>query len=48
MTFKYKIFKAVNLTLHGYYTSVCTVSKLIGINMKNTIWLPSKEYINVY
>ena len=44
--YKYKIYEAVNLTLHGYDTLVCTVSKIIGINTENKICLPSKEYIN--
>ena len=31
MAYKHQIFETVNLTLHGHYTHVCTVSKVIGI-----------------
>ena len=45
MAYKCKIFEAVNLTLHGYYTYMCTISKIIGINTENQICLPNKEYL---
>ena len=32
MPYKLQIFKAVNITLHGHYTHVCTVSKVTGMN----------------
>ena len=32
MAYKYEIFDPVNLTLHGHYTCVCTVSKVTGKN----------------
>ena len=35
MACKCKTFEAVNLTLHGHYTYVCTVSKVVGINTEN-------------
>ena len=46
MAYKSKLFEAVKLTLHGHYTHVCTVSKVIGINTENKICLPNKEYIH--
>ena len=33
---------------HVYYTHVCKVSKVIGINAKNKISLPNKKYIGDY
>ena len=33
------IFENVNLTYHGHYTHMCTVSKGIGINTENKIFL---------
>ena len=42
-----KYLKAVNLTLHHHYTHMCTVSKVIGINTGNQMFLSTKEYINV-
>ena len=35
-------------TLHGHYTYVCSVSKVIGVKMENKIYLPNKEYISVH
>ena len=43
---KCKIFEAVNITFHGYYTHVYTVSKVIGMNTEK-ICLPNKQYIHV-
>ena len=34
MAFKCQIFETVNLTLHGHYSHVCIVSKVIGINTR--------------
>ena len=48
MANKCKLFEAVNLTLHGHYTHVCTVSKVVVINTENKICLPNKEYKNVH
>ena len=38
-----KIFKAVNLTLHGHHTYVCIVSQAISINTENKICMPTKN-----
>ena len=46
MTYKCKIFDAFNLTW-VLYTGMCTVSKVIGINIENKICLPNKQYINI-
>ena len=43
MAYKCEIFDAVNLTFHGHYMHVCTVSKVIGIDTENKICLPSRE-----
>ena len=48
VTYTFKIFEAVNLTLHMHDAHVCTVFKVIGINTENKIFLPNKEYISIY
>ena len=48
MAYKCNIFLTVNLTFHGCYTYMCTVSIVIGINTENKIYLPNKEYTTVH
>ena len=45
MAYKYEIFEAVNLTLHGHYTHLCTVSKVTGINTENKMCLANNKTI---
>ena len=42
VAYKCKRFEAVNFTLHGHYTYMCIVSKVIGINTEKKICLPNK------
>ena len=37
MVYKFEMFEAANLTLHGHYTHVYTVSKGIGMNTERNI-----------
>ena len=40
--YKCKIFETVNLPLHGHYTHICTMSKVIGIGTEKKIHLQNK------
>ena len=43
IAYKFGIFHAVNLTLHGHYTHVCTVFKVTGMNTEK---ICAKQGIN--
>ena len=43
--FQYKIFEAVNLTLHGHYTHVIKMCNVVCIHTENRIFLPKNAWM---